>query len=92
MNKVEMIKAIAERTGFTQKDVKVVMEAMQDVTFATVAHEEVKLMDGVTLTVAERAARTGRNPQTGETLEIPAKVTPKCKFGKAIKDVIEAEA
>ena len=52
MNKVELIKAVAEATNNTQKDIKVIMEAVQDVTYgALVEGDEVKLMDGVTLSV-----------------------------------------
>lgn len=91
MNKAEFIKAVAEKAGFTQKDVRAVVEAQQEVIYATISTEEVKIVDGVTLTTDERAARKGRNPQTGATMEIPAKKVPKCKFGAKIKDIV-AEA
>ena len=58
MNKVELIKAVAEATNNTQKDIKVIMEAVQDVTYgALVEGDEVKLMDGVTLSVVHKDAR-----------------------------------
>lgn len=90
MNKVEMIKEVAGKTGFTQKDVKTVIEAVQDVTFATLASEKVKLMDGVTLYSVHKDARTARNPRTGETVMVDAKNAVKCKFGKAIKEAVNA--
>lgn len=90
MTKLELAKAVAAKTGFTQKDVKAVIEGIQDVTFATIKNEEVKLMDGVTLFSKERAARIARNPMTGESVEVEAKNAPKCKFGKAIKDAVNA--
>ena len=90
MNKTELIKAIAEKAGYTQKDVKVVMETLQEVVFNTIKDEEVKLMDGVALTSVYKEATTARNPQTGETVNVPAKYAPKCKFGVAIKNAINA--
>ena len=88
MNKVELIKAVAEATNNTQKDIKVIMEAVQDVTYgALVEGDEVKLMDGVTLSVVHKVAR---NPRTGESVEVDAKNAVKCKFGKAIKDAVNA--
>lgn len=91
MNKAEFIKAVAEKAGFTQKDVRAVVEAQQEVIYATIPTEEVKIIDGVTLVTEERAARQGRNPQTGEAIDIPAKRVPKCKFGSKLKTVV-AEA
>lgn len=90
MNKTELVKAMAEKTGFTQKDIKVVMEALQDVVFDTLKNEEIKLMDGVTLSAVYKEATTARNPMTGATVDVPAKYAPKCKFGKSIKDAINA--
>lgn len=91
MNKVDLTKAVAEQTGFTQKDVRKVLDTIQDVTFAALGRkEEVKLMDGVTLEVKEREARIARNPRTGESVKVEAKNAPKCKFGKPIKEAINA--
>ena len=90
MNKTELIKAVAEKGGFTQKDVKVVMDALQEVVYGTIKTEEVKLMDGVTLSAVFKEATTARNPMDGSTVQVPAKYAPKCKFGKAIKDSINA--
>ena len=88
MNKTELIKAVAEKAGYTQKDVKAVMETLQDVVFTTIKGEEVKLMDGVTLTAVYKEATTARNPMDGSTVQVPAKYAPKCKFGAAIKKAI----
>lgn len=91
MNKVELIKAVAERTNNTQKDIKAIMEAVQDVTYDTlVAGDEVKLIDGVTLSVVHKDARTARNPRTGESVMVDAKNAVRCKFGKTIKDAVNA--
>lgn len=89
MTKTELIKAVAERTGFTQKDVRKVFDAQQEVTLKTLPSEEVKLMDGVTITTVERSERAARNPQTGESIIVPAHVAPKCKFGKAVKELFK---
>lgn len=90
MNKTELIKAIADKTGFTQKDVKTVMETLQDVVYSTIKTEEVKLMDSVSLSAVYKEATTARNPMTGATVNVPAKYAPKCKFGKSIKDALNA--
>ena len=90
MTKVELVKVVADKTGYTQKDVKAVMEAVQDVVFATIKEDEVKLMDGITLSAVYKEATTARNPMDGSIVNVPAKYAPKCKFGKAIKDAINA--
>lgn len=90
MNRTELIKAVAEKSGFTQKDVKAVMETLQEVVYGTIKTEEVKLMDGVTLSAVFKEATTARNPMDGSTVQVSAKYAPKCKFGKAIKDSINA--
>lgn len=90
MNKTELVKVLADKTGFTQKDVKTVMETLQDVVYSTIKDEEVKLMDGITLTSVYKEATTARNPMTGATVKVAAKYAPKCKFGKAIKDAVNA--
>ena len=86
-----MIKAIAGKTGFTQKDVAAVVDAMVDAVVETVASgEDVKIAGFGTFSVTERAARTGRNPQTGETIQIAASKSPKFKVAKAFKDAVNA--
>lgn len=91
MNKTEFIKAVANKTGYTQKDVKAVIDCMREITFETLGkHEEVKMFDGVTFAVVHKDARTARNPQTGETFTTDPKWVPKFKAGKALKDAINA--
>ena len=89
MNNAEMIKEIATRTGFTQKDTKAVVDAMKEVVYGTLANdEEVKVFDGLTMITASRDARVCRNPQTGEPVNVPAKRTVKAKIGKHLKDAV----
>lgn len=91
MNRTEMIREIATKVGKTQKEVKEVVEAMQEVVFAEMAAEgEVKVMDGITLMGVHKDATTARNPQTGEAVEVQEKTVPKCKFGKPCKEAVNA--
>ena len=88
MNKTELIKVVADKVEMTQKDVKAVMEALQEVVFETIKTEEVKLMDGVTLTAVYKEATTARNPQTGQAVQVSARYAPKAKFGVALKNAL----
>ena len=89
MNKGELIKAIAEKAGFTQKDAAIAYDAfIASVTDALKAGEKVQLVGFGTFEVKEVAAKTGINPQTKEAVEIPACKKPVMKFGKAYKDII----
>lgn len=90
MNRVEYVKAIAAETGYTQKDVKAVIDAAQKVAYETMAKEEVKIFDGLTLVGVHKDACVKRNPLTGEDVKVAAKVAPKAKFGAAIKTAINA--
>lgn len=91
MNKTELIKVVAGKTEFTQKDVSAVVDAVLDTVVETVASgEDVKLAGFGAFGVTERAARTGRNPQTGETIEIDASKSPKFKASKTFKDAVKA--
>ena len=91
MNKTELVKAIATETGYTQKDVKAVLETAQTIVYATMAkEEEVKLFDGLTLTGIRKPACVKKNPLTGQDVNVPEKVAPKAKFGKALKDAVNA--
>jgi DNA-binding protein HU-beta len=87
MNKTELIAAIAEQTQLPKKDTEATLKAFVDV----VAEElkkggKVQLVGFGTFEVSERAAREGRNPQTGEAMQIKASKTPRFKAGKALKD------
>lgn len=90
MTKSDFIKAVATKTGISQKDIKDVLAAEQEVIFEAIPNEEVKVFDGVTIYSVYKEAREARNPQTGETVPVAAKYQPKAKFGKAIKDAINA--
>lgn len=89
MNKKDLVKAMAEQLGTTQKAAAEQLDAVLDViTAALVAGEDVKLAGFGTFSVTERAAREGRNPATGETIQIAASKAPKFKAAKALKDLI----
>ena len=89
MNKGELIKAIAEKANFTNKDATVAYEAFVDaVTEALKAGEKVQLVGFGTFEVKDVPAKTGINPQTKEAVAIPACKKPVMKFGKAYKEMI----
>ena len=90
MNKNEFVAAIAEKSGLTKKDAEAALNAYTEVvTDALKAGDSVQLIGFGTFEVRERAARTGRNPHTGETIEIAAAKVPAFKPGKALKDAIQ---
>ena len=87
MNKVTLVAKIAEKSGLSKKQAELALGAFIDsVTEALKAGDKVQLMGFGTFEVKERAARTGRNPSTGETIEIPASKTPSFKAGKGLRD------
>ena len=89
MNKAELVKAIAEKTGLTQKDAEAAVKAYTEVvTEQLKAGEKVQIVGFGTYEVSERAERTGRNPLTGAEMTIAASKAPKFKAGKALKDAI----
>ena len=89
MNKGELIKAMAEKAGFTNKDAAIAYDAFIDtVTEALKAGEKVNLVGFGSFEVKEVAAKTGINPQTKAPVEIPACKKPVMKFGKAYKELI----
>lgn len=91
MNKVELTAAIAEETGLSKKDADAAVKAFIDVVTEELKKGgKVQLVGFGTFEVSERAAREGRNPQTGETMQIPASKAPKFKAGKALKDELNA--
>ena len=90
MNKSELIAKIAEKSGLNQKDAGKALDGLtQAVSDALANGEDVTLVGFGTFSVKERAARTGRNPQTGEEIQIPAKKAPIFKAGKAFKDAVK---
>jgi DNA-binding protein HU-beta len=89
MTKPELVKAVAEQAGLTNKDAdKAVSALISVVTSELAAGGKVQLIGFGTFEVVERAAREGRNPQTGETVKIKASKAPKFKAGKALKDAV----
>ena len=89
MNKTELVAAMAEQTNLSKKDTEAALKAFIDVVSEELKKgEKVQLVGFGTFEVSERAAREGRNPQTGETMEIKASKTPKFKAGKALKDMM----
>ena len=91
MTRTDYVKAVAEATGKTQKEIKEVLEAMQTVAYAEMAKcEEVKIFDGLTLVGVHKDACQKRNPMTGEMVSVAAKNAPKAKFGTACKNAINA--
>ena len=90
MNKNEFVAAIAEKSGLTKKDAEAALNAYTEVvTDALKSGDSVQLIGFGTFEVRERAARQGRNPHTGETIEIAAAKAPAFKPGKALKDSIQ---
>ena len=89
MNKTEFIAAVAEKAEISKKDSEKALKAFVDVvTEQLKAGDKVQLVGFGTFEVSERAAREGRNPQTGETMKIEASKSPKFKAGKALKDLV----
>ena len=89
MHKTELVAAMAEQTNLSKKDAEAALKAFVDVVSEELKKgEKVQLVGFGTFEVSERAAREGRNPQTGETMEIKASKTPKFKAGKALKDMM----
>lgn len=89
MNKAELVAAIAEQAELSKKDAEKALKAFTDVVAAELKKgEKIQLVGFGTFEVSERAAREGRNPQTGKTMQIPASKAPKFKAGKALKDSI----
>lgn len=87
MIKSELIKAVAGKVGFTQKDTELFINGFLETVEETLLEgEPVNLVGFGNFKVVDRAEREGRNPQTGETIMIPARKSPSFKFGKAFKD------
>lgn len=91
MNKTELVAAMAEKSELSKKDAEKALNAFIGVTTDALKNKDsVQLIGFGTFTTAERAAREGRNPATGETIKIKKSVTPKFKAGKALKDAVNA--
>ena len=89
MNKKDLIKAVADASALSNKDAEKAINAVTAaITDALKKGEKVQLVGFGTFEVSKRAAREGRNPQTGETMKIAASKAPKFKAGKALKDLV----
>lgn len=92
MNRTELVAAMAEKTQLSKKDADLALKAFIDVVSEEMQKgEKVQLVGFGTFEVSERAAREGRNPQTGETMTIAASKSPKFKAGKALKDLVNGK-
>ena len=90
MNKTELAAAIAEKAGISKRDAEAAVKVFIDVVSEELKDGgKVQLVGFGTFEVSERSARQGRNPQTGETIEISASRTPKFKAGKSLKDLVK---
>jgi len=89
MNKAELIKEVAGKTGLTKKDVGLVVDDfIETVSDALCKGEKITLVGFGTFQVIEKKARRGRNPRTGEEIQIPAKKVPKFIPGKNLREKI----
>ncbi len=89
MNKAELIAAVAAKADISQKEAGIVVAAVLDeIKDALKKGDKVQLVGFGSFEVRAKAARTGKNPRTGETINIPASKAPAFKAGKAFKDYI----
>ena len=89
MNKNDLIAAISTSAGLSKTDATRTMESIIDtVSNALKRGEEVRIVGFGTFSVSHRKATTGRNPRTGETIQIPASKRPKFSVGKALKEAV----
>ena len=86
MNRMELVAAIAEKSELSKKDAEKALKAFTDVVAEELKKgEQIQLVGFGTFKVSERAAREGRNPQTGETMQIKASKSPQFTAGQALK-------
>ena len=90
MNKTELVDAVATKSELTKQDSKKAVDALFETISNTLAKEEkIQLVGFGTFEIRERAERTGRNPQTGEQMTIPASKSPAFKPGKELKEAVK---
>ncbi|MCM3772374.1 MULTISPECIES: HU family DNA-binding protein [Priestia] len=90
MNKTELLDAVATKSELTKQDSKKAVDALFETISNTLAKEEkIQLVGFGTFEIRERAERTGRNPQTGEEMTIPASKVPAFKPGKELKEAVK---
>ena len=93
VNKAELISAVAEKSGQTKADSERGVNAVLDVIKSALKDgEDIRLVDFGTFSVTNRAATTGRNPRTGEPIQIAASKSAKFKPGKALKDAVNGRS
>ena len=91
MTKAELVAVMAEKAEISKKDAEKALKAFTDVIAEELKKgEKIQLVGFGTFEISERAQRTGRNPQTGAEMVIPASKAPKFKAGKALKDTVNA--
>jgi len=89
MNKSQLIDAIAQQADISKKEATAALDAITStITRSLVSGEEVSLIGFGTFKISDRAARTGRNPQTGESIQIKASRAPSWKPGKLVKEAV----
>ena len=89
MNKTELVAAIAEKSELCKKDAEKALKAFVDTVSEELQKgEKIQLVGFGTFETSKRAARTGKNPQTGKEIKIAACTAPKFKAGKALKDAV----
>lgn len=90
MNKTDLINAVAEKSELSKKDAAKAVDAVFDSVMDSLKNgEKVQIIGFGNFEVRDRSARKGRNPQTGEEIEIPASKVPAFKAGKALKEVVK---
>jgi DNA-binding protein HU-beta len=90
VNKTELIQAVTEKTGLTKKDATLAVEGVFNAISEALARgEKVQLVGFGNFEIRERAARKGRNPQTGEIIDIAASKIPAFKAGKALREGLQ---
>ena len=91
MNKAELVAAVADKVNLTKKVTEDTIDAMLDTICEVLASGDKVFISGFgTFEVRDRIARAGRNPRTGEVIDVPAKIHPKCKFGRSIKQLLNS--
>jgi DNA-binding protein HU-beta len=90
MNKTDLVNNIAAKSGMSKKDVEAVLNGfLGEVTEALSKDDKVQLIGFGTFETRKRSGRTGRNPQTGKTIQIPESKVPAFKAGNKLKDAIK---
>ncbi|HLR41916.1 MAG TPA: HU family DNA-binding protein [Pseudogracilibacillus sp.] len=90
MNKTDLVNAVAEKSELSKKDAGKAVDAVFDSIMDSLSEgEKVQIIGFGNFEVRDRSARKGRNPQTGEEIEIPASKVPAFKAGKALKDAVK---